>query len=378
MRRGSKKNRFVDRWIGVPLLNALATLRRRRSFPSRIERIGLVCSFALGDTLLFSAAVRSIRAHYPAARLVFFCGRQNIAAAQLIGGVDELVLIDLLDPKTTIRTMRAQRVDLLLDFTPWQRLTAFYSMVSGARFTVGFRTAGQHRARGYDRTIEHRRDLHELDNFRALHTAAGIPEVYPPTLVIPEVPLPDLLRHNRDVVVFHPWPSGVRSHTREWPQERWVELAERWSHLPGKSDTLFVVTGAPADEPRSDALVRRLLSSGLHAECFVGRDGFASLCQLLRHSHLVVSVNTGVMHLAAILGAPTLSLNGPTNNQRWGPVGPRAIGIQPPGTGCGYLHFGFEHSQGANDCMERITVEMVLAAGMSLLQTPATAATQRS
>ena len=112
---------------------------------------------------------------------------------------------------------------------------------------------------------------------------------------------------------------------------------------------------------------------GLEAEVLVGRDGFASLCQVLLQSRLVISVNTGVMHLAAILGAPTISLNGPTNNDRWGPVGPRAVGIQSPGEGCGYLHLGFESCNGVTDCMERITVDMVLAAvdglGGCLLET---------
>jgi heptosyltransferase I len=68
------------------------------------------------------------------------------------------------------------------------------------------------------------------------------------------------------------------------------------------------------------------------------------------------------MHLAAIVGAPTVSINGPNRNGRWGPVGPRAIGVEAPGEGCGYLHLGFDFDGQATDCMERITVDMVVDA----------------
>lgn len=357
----------MDTWVGIPALNALAAFHPRRKCPDKLNRIGVMCSFALGDTLLFSAAVQSLRAHFPEQYIVFFCGPQNLAAAELIPGLSKLVVINLLQPRESIRLMRAEQLDILLDFSSWQRLTAFYSLMSGARFTVGFRTPGQHRHRGYDRVADHTRDRHELDNFHGLLQSVGVTERSRPAIVPPAVPLPELLTRGKQVVVFHMWPSGVRSYTREWPEDRWITLAKHLAIPGAQSETLFVITGAPSDEARSEAFVQKLHAAGLEAESFVGRDGFASLCQLLLHSRLVVSVNTGVMHLAAILSAPTISINGPNRNGRWGPVGPRAIGVESPGSGCGYLHLGFEHGEGATDCMERITVDMVLDAADNLL-----------
>src|SRR5271170_3623258 len=142
MRRGSKKNRLMDYWLGIPLLNILATLRvigRRRQWPMKVARVGVICSPALGDTLLFSAALQDVRAHCPDSEIIHFCMKQNLAAAELIPGADRQVLIDLTKPGESIKRMRAERVDVLLDFTSWQRLTAFYSMMARAKFTVGFK-----------------------------------------------------------------------------------------------------------------------------------------------------------------------------------------------------------------------------------------------
>jgi ADP-heptose:LPS heptosyltransferase len=367
MQRGKKRNRQLDLWVGMPLLNFLATLRLRRARPpENVRRIGVMCSPALGDTLLFSAALQDLRAAYPTAEIIHFCMKQNLAAAEIIPGADERVLISLTQPALAIRAMRAAKVDVLLDFTSWQRLTAFYTMLSAAKFTVGFRSAGQRRSRGYDRTVEHRADRHEVENFRALLKGSGLtPAVETgrqPTISVG--PLEEMpFAREQDLVAMHLWASGQRSWLREWPEERWSELAQR---LAGP-ETLFLITGAPSDKLRTDAFVARLRSAGLRCEGFISPDGFRTLTHVLQRARVVVSVNTGVMHLAAIAGAPTVAINGPNRNGRWGPLGPRAAGVEAPGGDCGYLHLGFEFDGRPTDCMERTTVDDVYAAVEALL-----------
>jgi len=359
MRRGSRKNRILDYWVGIPLLNLLATFHRRRhGFPQDIRKLGVMCSPALGDTLLFSGALHGLRRHFGnQVEIVHFCMKSNLAAAEIIPGATRRVVIDLTNPVTTVKQMRAERLDAMLDFSSWQRLTAFYSLMSGAKFTAGFTTAGQYRGRGYDLQVVHRDDLHETDNFRAILHELGIATGERPAVLLPEsidVPLADV----QDLVVFHLWASGQRSWLREWPEERWIELAQRLA----RPETVFAITGAPSDSVRTEPFLQKMQAAGLQAAAFVGTDGFRSLARMLQRARVVVSVNTGVMHLAAILGVPTISINGPNRNGRWGPVGPKAIGIEAPGEGCGYLHLGFNFDGQATDCMERITVDMVMDA----------------
>jgi len=359
MRRGSRKNRILDYWVGVPLLNLLATFRlRRKKLPENIRRIGVMCSPALGDTLLFSSVLRDLRAHFGyEVEIVHFCMKSNLAAAEIIPGADRRVVIDLTDPAATVKQMRAEHVDVLFDFSSWQRLTAFYSLMAGAKVTVGFTTAGQYRGRGYDLQVVHRADRHEVENFRAILQSLDIPTGAPPQVVVADG-RPDQLSDTPDIVVFHLWASGQQSWLRQWPEDRWIAVAQQ---LAGP-ETVFAITGAPSDMVRTEPFVQKMHAAGLQAVAFTGTDGFRSLTRLLKRVRVVVSVNTGVMHLAAIVGAPTVSINGPNRNGRWGPVGPRAIGVEAPGEGCGYLHLGFNFDGQATDCMERITVEMVVAA----------------
>jgi ADP-heptose:LPS heptosyltransferase len=370
MRRGSAKNRFLDFWIGTPLLNLPATFHRRRGAPANPQRIGVMCSSALGDTLLFSAALQDVRAAFPVAHIVHLCFPQNLAAAEILAGADERVLLDLTAPAASLRILRAQALDVLLDFTGWQRITAFLTLFAGAGYTVGFRSAGQHRSRGYDRSVEHRADRHELENFRALVRESGLRTPDGSSLTATHAPavfagdVTDLpFAAEPELIVLHLWASGQRSWLREWPQGRWVELARR---LAGHN-TLFLITGAPADRERIDPFVAQLRAAGLRAEPFISPDGFRTLTHVLQSARLVVSVNTGVMHLAAIGGAPTVAINGPNRNGRWGPIGPHAVGVEAPGSGCGYLHLGFEFGGNPTDCMSRTPVDQVYAAAQTLL-----------
>ncbi len=368
MQRGSKTNRWLDAWVGVPVLNLLATLRRKQPPPRKApSRVALMCSPALGDTLLFSGVLGDLRQALPDAHITHICMRQNFAAAELLSGADERLVVDLKQPWRTIRQLREGRFEVFLDFTSWQRLTASYTLLSGARYTVGFRTAGQRRSRGYDRTVPHLDGRHETANFRALLDGSGLPIVLgpehaPAIHIVPVAQVP--FDRERDLVTFHLWASGQRSRLREWPEERWLALAKR---LAGP-ETLFLVTGAPAEKHRMEPFAAKLLHAGLRAVAFVSPDGFRTLAQVLLRCRLVVTVNTGVMHLGAIAGARTVSINGPNRNGRWGPVGPRAIGVEAPGEGCGFLHLGFDFHGNPEDCMHRISVDAVEHACQSLLR----------
>ena len=377
MQRGSLKNRLLDNWVGIPVLNLMATFHRRRSAPTALHRIGVMCSPALGDTLLFSAALQDLRAAFPRAHIVHLCFRQNLAAAEILPGADQRVLLTLTSPAASIRAIRALRLDVLLDFTSWQRLTASFTLLSGAGYTVGFRSAGQRRSRGYDHSVEHRADRHETDNFRALlrecglRTADGaaIATGHAPAIVVAPVAEPPFAAET-DIVALHLWASGQRSWLREWPHDRWIALARRLA----QPNTLFLVTGAPADRDRIAPFVAQLRAAGLRAEPFISPDGFRTLTNVLRRARLLVSVNTGVMHLAAVAGARVVAINGPNRNGRWGPVGPFAVGVEAPGEGCGYLHLGFNFDGHPTDCMERTSVDQVFAAAQTLLTAAAVGA----
>ena len=235
-----------------------------------------------------------------------------------------------------------------------------YTALSAARWTAGFDTAGYSRHHAYDAVVPHSGAVHELHNYRALVRAAGVPTGAVPVLRGSGTPIrPAYPRF----VVFHMWPGGFRSELREWPSERWHELAAR---LVDRGVEI-VLTGGPADVGPSAGFVRSCADVAPHIASVAARYEFAELVELLRGATCVVSVNTGIMHLAAAVGAPTVALNGPTSSLRWGPTGPRVVNVDSDLPGCGFLNLGFEYDDQRHDCMRGVSVERVARAVLDLI-----------
>lgn len=323
---------------------------------------------ALGDTMLASAAALDIRGLFPTAKLIVFAADSNLAAAKMLPEIDSIEILPITRPLQAIRKLRESDLDLMLDFTAWQRITALYSLMSGAKFTVGFERKRQFRHRGYDLTVPHLNNCHELDNLHRFTTALGAKTNSAPQLIIPGGAVPEIVSRGCSLTVFHPWASGARAWLREWPDACWVDLAQKLN----AHNQIILVSGSPADSARCKALQEKICSRSITSEILIGQNGIAEIARVLKCSDLLVSVNTGIMHLGAILGVRTVSINGPTAPHRWGPIGARVINVNPSDGSGGFLDLGFEYGRRTKTVMDKISVEEVLQGIEELRRMPET------
>ena len=129
------------------------------------------------------------------------------------------------------------------------------------------------------------------------------------------------------VIALHP---GSGSPRKNWPARRFAELAQRLTH---EHDARVLVVAGPADE---DPL-RDLLSRWTASPPVVARDrSLAEIAALLARCRLVIGNDSGISHLAAALGAPTITLFGPTDPRVWAPQGatPAVIACPDALPGC--------------------------------------------
>jgi len=362
LKRGKVTNRLLDRYLGIPVLNLLACFNRKKEFPRSPGRIGILFNPALGDTILGSGVVQDLRVAFPQASLVLFAAKSNLAAASMLPGIDQVELLPITQPIAALRILRGSRLDLMLDFTSWQRLTALDTFFSGARYRLGFQRHGQYRHRGYDATVPHLGNCHELDNMRRLAEYVGARPEHTPRLVVPRGPVTAAALHPGQLVVFHAWATGTLSSLREWDDQNWVELGKR---LNG-AEKLFLLTGGPADEPRCEALCQRMTSQGIPTRILIGRSGLAEVARVLERADLLVTVNTGIMHLGAVVGAPTVALNGPNSEHRWGAIGPHVANVPTTDGSGGFLDLGFEFN--GRNVMDKISVDAVMRSIAELQQ----------
>ncbi|MDD4700948.1 MAG: glycosyltransferase family 9 protein [Desulfovibrio sp.] len=369
--RGNKLNRFLDRWAGIPLTLCSAGLRAAMgtsalAAPARVQSVGFLCLGAIGDLLLFSSVIAGLRKHLPDARFYLLTTKGNASTVPLIPGIDESAAFGVRQVPAMLSWLREKRLDVLIDSSQWPRLGAVLSNLSGANRTVGFETSGQCRAYGYSYKVPHRADRHEVENFVALGRSLFPDMEAAPGLALPQEPPVDAAQADAMLesmagarlprIYLHMWPSGIHAWLKEWPAEYWAFLAKRLYELGFQ----VCLTGAPGDAQRNVAFLEA------HADCpavsLAGKLSLPALAWMFSRGAAVVSVNTGTMHLAALAGAPTVGLHGPTNPMRWGAWGKATKSLLPHTGACAYLNLGFEYPRPLESCMGGLPVEDVLNA----------------
>ena len=117
-------------------------------------------------------------------------------------------------------------------------------------------------------------------------------------------------------VAVHPGSGGVQ---KCWPVERFAEVIYRL----GQRDKAVLVLAGPAEEERLSVLRTLLHSDFPVRECeFLVDAPLMAVAQQLLQCRCYIGNDTGLTHLAAMLGIPTLALFGPSNPLIWHPPGP--------------------------------------------------------
>ena len=355
--RGNTLLRLIDGVVGPPLLRLSAFLKHKNTLPNNPKKIGVMCFGALGDILLLSAIVPSLQEAHPKAEIVLLGSGTNKSIAPLLQ-LSNFVELPVKRPDVALKTLKSLELDIIIDSTQWAKLPALLCAWSGA-YTIGFKTEGQSRHFAYDLVVDHLNTRHEINNFRAL-AAEIVPVIKSSPVLVLDETARSSVNHvvEQPFAVLHAWPSGAKAELKEWPLENWAKLAH---YLHARFGLNILLTGAQVDVSKSDALAQEI---GDHNWLFnaTGKTKLANTAACLEQATLTVSVNTGIMHMAATFDVPLVGLSGPTNPLRWGPLSQRAINPKPNCENCWYLNLGFEYPENQVDCMGEISLASVITA----------------
>jgi lipopolysaccharide heptosyltransferase II len=111
---------------------------------------------------------------------------------------------------------------------------------------------------------------------------------------------------NQQWLILH---AGVSERKREYPVERWVATARQ---LIKENGYRILLTGSASEKNLTDELAMKIGEGSLSAAGLFGIDEF--IC-LVKHAPIMLSVNTGTIHIAAAVGTPIVVLYAETNPQ---------------------------------------------------------------
>ena len=156
---------------------------------------------------------------------------------------------------------------------------------------------------------------------------------------------------------------------RRWPLERFVQFAEQVRALG--LEPSIILTGTAPERP----LIQRFIDQYSGNAADASQSGsLEKTAALLERCQLLVSNDTGIMHLAAAMGTPTVGLFGPNSPRYWAPVGPRATFVYDTKVACSpclNLYANRWPLECANPeksrCMLDISVDSVLNAARNVI-----------
>jgi heptosyltransferase-2 len=154
-------------------------------------------------------------------------------------------------------------------------------------------------------------------------------------------------------------PGAFFGPAKRWLLHRYALLADR---LIGAFHADVLIFGSRAERPLAEEIARAMKHTPV---ILAGETSLRQLMALLAQCHLVVSNDSGPMHLAAALGLPLVAIFGSTNERATGPVGPRTRVVKHPVacSPCGLRECPIDFR-----CMKAVTVEDVSKAATKLVE----------
>ncbi|MBW7877757.1 MAG: WecB/TagA/CpsF family glycosyltransferase [Anaerolineae bacterium] len=311
----------------------------------------------IGDLILTTPALAALRDAHPDAHIGLLT---TPGAAPVVGGLGLVDTVYTLPrfgianaaAMRVLRTIRAGRYDTIVFFHRLTTRAGAWKYAALAAVSGATRRIGLDNGRGRfltDRVPDHGFGApHQAASWLALVERLGADPTPRPCRVAEEpYPLPEASAW----IAVHAG-SGDFSMARRWPADL---LAQAVDTLADDLSAQIVVVGADGDD--SPDLIARLKHPALD---LTGKTSVPRLAGVLRQCALYVGSDSGVTHVAAAVGTPTVAVFGPTNDAAYGPWSPEGkaavVRTMPRCAPCSYV----DHELGAREgCPARTCLHMV-------------------
>lgn len=307
-----------------------------------------IASNRIGDAVLSTGALRYASELAPSGPVTIACGP---LPAQLFRACPRVAAVHIIQKQRgkghwfeLWRTLRGQRFDLAVD-------------LRGTLLTFGVSAK---------RRIIHRKShliRHKIEELTQLLDA--------PHALTPHIPLDERALADAERIAPGPAPilalgPGANFIGKRWMPERFAAVARRLAGAMGPlGEARVVLLGAPEDHGYAEEIVRSLDADDIAAIDATGKIDLLAAAALLSRSTLFIGNDSGLMHVSAAMGAPTLGLFGPSDERVYGPYGARTKALRGRDYASVMSEGYMPHIR--RSLMGEITVDAVEAAALSLL-----------
>jgi len=369
--------RRIDRLAGSPLCHVFAAIKGAFEKPAAKNAPVVVCKFfGMGSICLAYPLLRKLRA--ADRRVVFLSFAANAPILDHLG-IEERIVID---PSSAVRffasvmaaTLALRRIGpaVFLNLEFFSRFAALMSVLSGAGTRAGFHIVHLPVGKLYTQRANLNVYRHIAENFLNVGIAAGvIAEAATQAALFREFPVPeDTLPGLPDgpYIVLNGESSETLRDLKSWPREAWRELIAGLRRQYPAHSVVLLGTSAAADVYGG---IAGMTEADTGLVNMIGKTAVADLLKVIAKADVVITVDSGPLHMSAMMKRPTVCLFGPESPHLYGHA-VAWVRTLYKGLHCSPCLALYDAKQSVlncrdNQCMQQIAVGEVLEAVSELL-----------
>ena len=354
--------KYVDKIFSTLLTRFLTTPRPRPLLTP--ERILIIRPGGIGDAVHLIPAIKTLKKNFPETIIDVLAEKRNGKVFSLSHDVARVIHYDKLPELLKVFT---GRYDVVIDTEQWHYLSAVIARLSGAAKIIGYAT--NERKKLFTHPVHYSHGDYEVDSFKNLLAPFNLKmeaDSTPPYLTVPisAVQKADqllaILAKKPFIALF----PGASIPERRWGMNNFMALAE----CLYEKGFPFVVIGGSNDAADGERIAGR--GHGLNLS---GKTSLVETAALVDRSAVLISGDTGILHIGVGLGKATVSLFGPGIADKWAPRGEPHVILNKrlPCSPC--TKFGYTLQCPINaKCMSDISVDEVLQGVERLMRITAT------
>jgi len=343
-----KTMRSVDKYAGILICGLLTLVNiislalrgnpRMKKKPEDIRKIMIIKFWGIGSIILASPAIMTVRRKYPKAKIFFLTFAQNKDICESLGVIDEIISIDrsslfnfFTQTIGAIIYCRRLRLDLAIDLEFLARFSSIMTYLSGAGKSVEFYSSILWRGSLSKIPVHYNYYFHVTENFLNLVRALGIKEE---TQLLLKPVIEDNAREKaRQIferlnisegvtVIAVNINSSDMAKERRWPKENFAFLVSR---LLDKYHLKIILIGGKEDKTYVDDFMKLVADHKDSVFNISGETRVKELIAILDKCSILISNDSGPLHIAEALGLPTVSFFGPETPVLYGPKGDKHL-----------------------------------------------------
>ncbi len=305
---------------------------------STVKKILVVRNDRFGEFLLNIPALKSLRRAFPHARISLVVSKAVKELAEKLGFIDEVIVWDSQEKHSLrerilfINLLKKNNFDIAIMLNPSKEFNVF-TYLSGIPFRIGYDRKWGFLLTGKIKDTKYLGQKHEVEYNLELMRLAGVSEEkveFSLPLTQQDISAVDKRLEEYNIVpqdrilAVHPWTSDS---AKQWPQDRFKELIRR---LYREFKLKVVLIGGKEEEIEAESFCDEIPS----LINFAGKLSLTQSAALLKRSELLISNDSGPVHLAAAVNTPVLAIFSnripAKSSRRWGPWGKANIVIEKP------------------------------------------------